>query len=77
MTILPNGGWAVLQHVIAGRGAWHGWEDAAGHVVDATDCFAARTKVIQECRERGLLTTNNMLTAFGREVVETMEAAHG
>ena len=35
MTVLPKEGWAVLQHVAAGCGAWHGRDAAAGHIVDA------------------------------------------
>ena len=77
MTSVPNGGLMVLQHVAAGRGAWHGWEAAAGHVVDGTDCFSARSEIIQACRQRGLLTDANALTPHGAEIVRAVEAAHG
>ena len=77
MTSVPNGGLAVLQNVAAGRGAWHGWDAASGHIVDSQDCFAARSEIIQACRQRGLLTDANALTPQGAEIVRAVEAAHG
>ncbi len=77
MTTLPIGGRAVLNNVAAGRSPWHGWEGGhAAKTPEGQDAYSARALAIRECRERGLLTAENLLTDAGRAATQTA-AAHG
>lgn len=77
MIDLPIGGRAVLQNIAQGRSVWHGWE--AGHAVrtpEGQEAYARRAAAIQACRDRGLLTTENLLTETGRKAVKAMAEVH-
>lgn len=75
---IPNGGTHVLTNVAQGRSPWHGWENGTvANSGEGADAYGVRARIITKCRERGLLTPENLLTEAGRAAVAAMEARLG
>lgn len=75
---IPTGGTHVLANVAAGRSPWHGWENGTVACTDeGVEAYSVRSRLITQCRERGLLTPENHLTAAGRSALTAWERRFG
>ncbi len=78
MTDLPTGGRTVLENIARGLSPWHGWEAGQpARTPEGQAAYADRAHAITACRERGLVTDENLLTETGRAAVRMLEAAFG
>lgn len=74
---MTKGALTVLQNVAAGRSPWHGWDaNHPARTSEGQEAYEARARAITACRDSGLLTAENLLTAEGRQVLKSQEARH-
>lgn len=78
ITTLSRDGVRVLSNVATGRSPWHGWEGTtAARTPESQEAYTARARAITECRDRGVLTPENLLTDMGRRLLSEWEGRRG